>query len=149
MNDGIYERFAADLSRKNRQKRSAQSYLRAMRPLQNFTCTTVEDISEEDVREYRLYCKEELGWGAATLRISYSGIELFYSPTRSRNESLCCWPSDFPFPFTYPYTILPSRTSFPRAREREPLCPPRTTLRRPRRCERARLLSANQVREGE
>jgi integrase/recombinase XerD len=44
-----------------------------------------QDISEEDVREYWLYCKEYPGWGAATLRISYSGIKLFYSLTLKRD----------------------------------------------------------------
>jgi integrase len=56
-----------------------------VRQLQNFTCKAVEDITEEDVREYWLYCKDELGWGSATLRISYSGIKLFYSLTLKRD----------------------------------------------------------------
>lgn len=85
MNDGLWSRFIDDLKLKNYQKRSVQSYLRAMRQLQNFTCKAVEDITEEDIREYWLYCKEELGWGAATLRISYSGIKLFYSLTLKRD----------------------------------------------------------------
>jgi site-specific recombinase XerD len=70
---------------KSYQKRSVQSYLRAVRQLQNFTCKAVEDITQEEVREYWLYCKEELGWGSATLRISYSGIKLFYSLTLKRD----------------------------------------------------------------
>jgi len=85
VNGDLYERFVADLRLKNYQKRSVQSYLRAMRQLQNFTCKAVEDITEEDVREYWLYCKEDLGWGSATLRISYSGIKLFYSLTFKRD----------------------------------------------------------------
>lgn len=56
-----------------------------MRQLQNFTCKALEDITEEDVREYWLYCKEELGWGSATLRISYSGIKLLYDLTLKRD----------------------------------------------------------------
>ena len=85
MNSDLYDRFVADLRLKNYQKRSVQSYLRAVRQLQNFACKAVEDITEEDVREYWLYCKEELGWGAATLRISYSGIKLFYTLTFKRD----------------------------------------------------------------
>jgi integrase/recombinase XerD len=85
MNGDLNDRFVADLRLKSYQKRSVQSYLRSVRQLQNFTCKAVEDITEEDVREYWLYCKEELGWGAATLRISYSGIKLFYSLTLKRD----------------------------------------------------------------
>lgn len=85
MNGDLYDRYVADLKLKNYQKRTAQSYMRAVRQLQNFACKAVEDITEEDVREYWLYCKEELGWGGATLRISYSGIKLFYSLTLKRD----------------------------------------------------------------
>jgi site-specific recombinase XerD len=85
MNGDLMDRFVADLTLKSYQKRSVQSYLRAVRQLQNFTCKAVEDITQEEVREYWLYCKEELGWGSATLRISYSGIKLFYSLTLKRD----------------------------------------------------------------
>jgi len=56
-----------------------------VRQLQNFCCKAPEDISEEDLREYGLYCKEELGWGSATLRISYSGIKHFFTLTLKRD----------------------------------------------------------------
>ena len=85
MNDELYDRYVADLRLKSYQKRSVQSYMRSVRQLQNFTNKALEDITEEDVREYWLYCKEDLGWGAATLRISYSGIKLFYSLTFKRD----------------------------------------------------------------
>ena len=85
MNNDLTKRFIADLKLKSYAKRSIQSYLRAVRQLQNFTCKALEDITEEDVREYWLYCKEELGWGSATLRISYSGIKLLYDLTLKRD----------------------------------------------------------------
>jgi integrase/recombinase XerD len=85
MNDDLYKRYVADLKLKGYQKRSIQSYVRAVRQLQNFTCKALEDVTEEDVREYWLYCKEELGWGSATLRISYSGIKLFFTHTWKRD----------------------------------------------------------------
>jgi integrase/recombinase XerD len=85
MNDELWKRYVSDLKLKSYQKKTVQSYLRAVRQLQNFTNKALEEISEEDVREYWLYCKEDLGWGAATLRISYSGIKLFYSLTLKRD----------------------------------------------------------------
>lgn len=85
MNAKLYKRFVSDLKLKSYAKRSIQSYLRAVRQLQNFCCKALEDITEEDVREYWLYCKEELGWQSATLRISYSGIKFFFSHTLKRD----------------------------------------------------------------
>lgn len=80
MNDtGMYTRFEKELKLKGFAKRSIQSYLRAVRQLQNFCCKALEDITEEDVRSYWLYCKEDLRWGSATLRISYSGIQHFFN----------------------------------------------------------------------
>jgi len=87
MNVNIYNRFESDLKLKSYANRSIQSYLRAVRQLQNFCCKEVEDITEEDVRCYWLYCKEDLRWGSATLRISYSGIQHFYTYTIKRD-----WP---------------------------------------------------------
>ncbi len=77
--DKLYSRFADELKLKSYAKRSIQSYLRAVRQLQNFCCKSLEDITEEDVRGYWLYCKEDLRWGSATLRISYSGIQFFFT----------------------------------------------------------------------
>jgi integrase/recombinase XerD len=85
MNDDLRNRFIADLKLKSYAKRSIQSYVRAMNQLQNFRNKALEDITEEELREYWLFCKEELGWGSATLRISYSGIKLFYSLTLKRD----------------------------------------------------------------
>ncbi len=81
----IMDRFIGDLRLKGYAKRSIQSYLRAVRQLQNYCCKALEDILEEDLREYWLYCKGELGWRSATLRISYSGIKLFFTLTLKRD----------------------------------------------------------------
>jgi integrase/recombinase XerD len=66
-------------------KRSRQSYVRSVRQLMNFWSKPLEQIAEEEVREYWLHCKDELGWGSATLRISYSGIKFFYAHTLKRD----------------------------------------------------------------
>lgn len=41
----------------------------------------LEDITEEELRQYWLSCKNEFSWNSATLRISYSGIKHFYTRT--------------------------------------------------------------------
>jgi len=83
-----YGRFVAQLRSRGYAKRSIQSYVRSVRQLQNFTCKSLEEILEEEVREYWLYCEDDLGWGKATLRISYSGIKHFYTYTLKRDWEL-------------------------------------------------------------
>lgn len=78
MNSDLYDRYVTDLKLKGYAKRSRQSYRRSLRQFQNFANKAFEDITEEDLREYWLCCKEELGWSSATLRISYSAIRHFY-----------------------------------------------------------------------
>lgn len=56
-----------------------------MRQLQDFAQKPIEEILEEDLRAFWLYCKEELQWRAASLRISYSGIKFFYQHTLKRD----------------------------------------------------------------
>jgi integrase/recombinase XerD len=84
MND-LMNRYISDLKLKSYAKRSIQSYLRAMRQLQNFCSKALEDITEEDLREYWLFCKDDLQWGNATLRISYSAVKLFFTLTLKRD----------------------------------------------------------------
>jgi len=85
MNSDLYDRYITDLKLRGYAKRSQQSYRRSLRQFQNFTNKAFEDITEEDLREYWLCCKEELGWSSATLRISYSAIKHFYSRILKRD----------------------------------------------------------------
>jgi len=77
-------RFEEDLQLAGYAKRSIQSYVAGVRRLQRFHQKHLEDISEEDLRQYWLTCKGEFGWSAATLRISYSGIKHFFTRTLVR-----------------------------------------------------------------
>ena len=43
-----------------------------------------EDITEEELRQHWLCCQGEFGWSAATLRISYTGIQHFFTRTLLR-----------------------------------------------------------------
>jgi integrase len=62
-----------------------------------FTITSLEDITEEDLRQYwpacashadRLCCQSEFGWSTATLRISYAGIQHFFGRTLVRSWNI-------------------------------------------------------------
>jgi len=83
----LINRFSEDLQLAGYAKRTIQSYVHAALQLQRFHNKPLENITEEDLRQYWLSCKSELGWSAATLRISYSGIKHFFSRTLVRS-----WP---------------------------------------------------------
>lgn len=81
----LYEKFVSILQLKGYAKRSIQSYLKAVQQLQRFCNKPLTKITQNDLREYWLACKNEYGWMPATLRISYSGIKLFYRHALVRN----------------------------------------------------------------
>jgi hypothetical protein len=55
--------------------------------MQRFLEKPLEDITEEDLRQYWLACTSDFGWNAASLRVSYSGIKQFFTRTLVRS-----WP---------------------------------------------------------
>jgi len=84
MND-LIKRFKEDLQLLGYAKRSIESYASSVLRLQRFYNQPLEDITEEQLRQYWLCCQSEFGWSAATLRISYSGIQHFFCKTLVRS----------------------------------------------------------------
>ncbi len=85
MSKALLSQLDGDLKLAGYKKRSRQSYIRAVRQLMNFWSCPLEEIEEQQVREYWLHCKDELDWRPATMRISYSGIKFFYQHTLKRD----------------------------------------------------------------
>jgi integrase/recombinase XerD len=85
MSKELLTKLDGDLKLAGYAKRSRQSYVRAVRQLMNFWSSPLEEIEEQQVREYWLHCKDELDWMGATMRISYSGIKFFYAHTLKRD----------------------------------------------------------------
>lgn len=81
MNNKFKTKMIEDMQLRGYAERTQKSYLRAVRLLSNFWHLPLDKISEQQVREYFLYCKNDQGWSAATMRISYSGIKFFYTVT--------------------------------------------------------------------
>ncbi len=81
----LIKRFKEDLQLAGYAKRSIQSYTSAVLRLQRFYNIPLDDITEEQLRQYWLCCQNEFGWSAATLRISYSGIQHFFTRTLVRS----------------------------------------------------------------
>ena len=70
------------------QKEVLESYVSSVLRLQRFYNKHLEDISEEELRQYWLCCQSEFGWRPATLRISYAGIQHFFSKTLVRSWNI-------------------------------------------------------------
>jgi integrase/recombinase XerD len=80
----LIERFREDLQLAGYAKRSTESYVSSVLRLQRFYNKPLESITEEDLRQYWLSCQTEFGWSPASLRISYSGIQHFFTKTLVR-----------------------------------------------------------------
>ena len=85
MSKELLTKLDEDLKLAGYAKRSRQSYVRAVRQLMNFWMIPLYEIAEQQVREYWLFCKDELDWCGATMRISYSGIKFFFQHTLKRD----------------------------------------------------------------
>lgn len=77
----LIKRFKEDLQLAGYAKRSIDSYSSSVIRLQRFYNKPLEDITEEDLRQYWVCCQSDFGWSPATLRISYSGIQHFFTRT--------------------------------------------------------------------
>ena len=84
----LIKRFTEDLQLAGYAQRSRQSYVSSVLRLQRFLNKPLEDITEEDLRQYWLCCQSEFGWSAATLRISYAGIQHFFTRTLVRDWNI-------------------------------------------------------------
>jgi integrase len=84
----LIKRFKEDLQLAGYAKRSAESYVSSVLRLQRFYNKQLEDITEEELRQYWLCCQSEFGWSAASLRISYAGIQHFFSRTLVRSWNI-------------------------------------------------------------
>jgi site-specific recombinase XerD len=81
MKSRLRKKMVEDLQLRGYAERTQSSYARSVRQLENYWHLPAEEISEQQVRDYFLYCKNDVGWSAATMRIAYSGIKFFYTVT--------------------------------------------------------------------
>jgi site-specific recombinase XerD len=84
----LIKRFTEDLQLAGYAQRSTQSYVSSVLRLQRFYNKPLEDITEEELRQYWLCCQSEFGWSAASLRISYAGIQHFFTRTLVRSWNI-------------------------------------------------------------
>ena len=83
--DPLYGRMADDLQLGGMSQRTYQGYLRAVRQLADYCRTSPDKISEDQLRRYFLYRKNEKKFAYGSLRVAFSGIKFFYTRTCKRS----------------------------------------------------------------
>lgn len=81
MKTKLQGKMIEDMQLRGYAKRTQTTYARAVRQLENYWHLPAEEVSEQQVRDYFLYCKNDAGWSGSTMRIAYSGIKFFYTAT--------------------------------------------------------------------
>jgi hypothetical protein len=68
-----------DLQLAGMSARTQESYLRAVRKFAQFTMRSPDVISENDLRQYLLFIKNEQLWEANSLKVAYAGLKFFFA----------------------------------------------------------------------
>jgi len=77
-----------DLQLAGLKERTHESYLRAVRKFAQWLKKSPDQASENDLRRYLLFIKNDQHWEGNTLRVAYSGLKFFYCHTCPRE-----WPT--------------------------------------------------------
>lgn len=81
----LYIRMAEDLHLGGMSEATYTGYLRAVRKLADFSKTSPDKITEDQLRRYFLHIKNNLHYAYGTLRVAFSGIKFFYTRTCKRD----------------------------------------------------------------
>ena len=81
-------RFLHDLQLNDKGTRTQQSYGRALRRFTEFLKREPDTATEQDLRNYILYIKNELHWTASTINVAQCGLKHFFKFTCPRD-----WPT--------------------------------------------------------
>lgn len=80
----LRQRMTEDLQLRGMSQRTQEMYVRAVRQLAEHYMKSPEEITEEELRDYFLYVKNERKWSRATSTIALCGIKFFYDHTIKR-----------------------------------------------------------------
>jgi len=81
----ILQRFAEDMQLNGYSQRSIEMYVRAVRQLSAHFKKSPEDVTDEELRQYFLYNKNERGWSRTASTIALCGIKRFHILTLKRD----------------------------------------------------------------
>lgn len=83
----LRQRMLEDLQLKGYAERSQEMYVRAVRQLAEHYSKSPDKITEEELRQYFLYCKNVKKWSRTASTIALCGIKFFYTHTLKREWS--------------------------------------------------------------
>ena len=77
----LAQRMLHDLQLAGLSERTQESYLRAVRKFAQWLKKSPDQASENDLRRYLLFIKNDQQWEGNSLKVAYSGIKFFYGHT--------------------------------------------------------------------
>jgi integrase/recombinase XerD len=80
----LFTRFSEDLQLKGLSQKTIKMYTGAVKQLTNHYHKQPEEISDEELRKYFLYNKNERKWSRVASTISLCGIKYFFTLTLRR-----------------------------------------------------------------
>ena len=84
----VRERMIEDLQLHGFAENTEKAYLRAVRQLSTHCKKTPDQITEDELRKYFLYLKNEKGVSQSTMSVAFSGIKFFFLNTLQKE-----WPA--------------------------------------------------------
>lgn len=77
----LRQRMIEDLQLRGLSTRTQEAYVRAVRMLAEYFHRSPETLSEEELRQYFVYVKQERHWSRSTMTQALCGIKFFYEQT--------------------------------------------------------------------
>lgn len=81
----LRQKLSEDLQLTGKAKRTHDGYIRAIRQLSDFAQCSPDSVTEEQVRAFFLYLKNDLQFAYGSLRVALSGVKFFFSHTCRRD----------------------------------------------------------------
>jgi integrase/recombinase XerD len=84
----LRQRMIEDMQLRGLSANTQDAYVHAMKQLAQYYNRSPEEISQEELRQYLLYLKNEKGVSRSTLTVALCAIKFFYQHTLQRPWSL-------------------------------------------------------------
>ncbi|MCP4402291.1 MAG: tyrosine-type recombinase/integrase [bacterium] len=85
----LRQRMIEDLQLRGLSTRTQDAYVRAVRMLAQYVNRPPDTLSEEELRQYFVYVKNERHWSRSTMTQALCGIKFFYEQTLKRTWTIC------------------------------------------------------------
>lgn len=88
MSNVLRERMIEDMQLRGLSERTQASYVRVVRQLASYCHKSPDQISEEELRQYFVYLKQDKQCARSTCTVALCGIKFFYEQTLKREWSM-------------------------------------------------------------